>query len=506
MAVRHKIDSNSTGLAYAEETSLGVLPGTPKWIPFEPNEYDDFGGELSLVARKPISAGRQRKKGSVVDLEASGGFNQDFTLKNTPDVLQGFCFASYRTMLELDPTSVSGTAYVVADASTVPVGALFLAHGFTNEANNGLKVTTGTTGTDVQVSGLVAEASPPADARIVLVGIQYGSAALAVDASVGQFPKLTTTGDFSTLGLTPGQWVFVGGDSAATQFAQAVNNGFKRIRGIADDGSYLQFDQSLDVMVDDAGTGKTIRVWFSRFLKNEADESLIVRRSYHLERQLSKPDTTDTYNQAEYIKGAVPSEMTLNVESADKMTIDLSFMAIDFLTRSSDVGPLSGTRATIDEADAFNTSSDIKHMRLAVQSTTEAPGALFGYVTDMTISINNNVSANKAVGVLGAFDVTVGSFDVKSEVTAYFTDVAAIETIRANADLGLFVVAVKENAGVVFDVPLLAAGSGQLEIEADEPVMLPLEMDAGTAAKLNKNLDYTLGLSFFDYLPNLADD
>jgi len=504
MALRNKIDSNSTGLAYAEESALGVL-SSPRWVPLEPNEYDEFGGELSLVARNPINSGRQRKKGAITDLEAAGGFNQDFTLENTPDLLQGFVFASYRRKLELPVTEVLVTGYEVADASAVLSGALFMASGFGTAANNGFKLATGTGATEVQVSGLVAEATPPDTAKIVLVGREHSAGVLSVDATPGQLPRLNTSGDWSVLGLTPGEWIFIGGDDADERFDTAANNGFKRIREVTED--YLILDQSLEAMADDTGTGKTIRVFFARFLKNEADDSLIVRRSYHLERQLSKPDTTDAYNQAEYIKGAVPSEMTINIESADKMTIDLSFMATDFFTTASDVGPLAGTRVTIDEADAFNTSSDIKHIRLAVQdANSESPTPLFGYVTDLTVSINNNVSANKAVGVLGAFDVTVGSFEVGAEVTAYFTDVAAVETIRSNADVGLFVCTVKENAGFVLDVPLVAVGSGRLEIETDEAIMLPLEMNAGTAAKIDRLLDHTLSFSFFDYLPDLADD
>lgn len=503
MVARNKIDSNSTGLAIAEEEELGVLPALPVWFPQEPNEYDSFGGELTLLARKPISQGRQRKKGSITDLEAAGGYTQDFTLFNTPDVLQGFTFSDYRRVYEDAPDAVSATAYEVADTTAIPAGALLMASGFTNDANNGLKVVTGTTATDISVSGLVAEASPPATAKVVLVGVEYSAAAIAVDATPNLLPKLTTTGNWTALGLTPGQWIFIGGDDVSDRFANAANNGFKRIRAIQ--AGFLTLDQSIDPMVDDAGTGKTVRIYFSRFLKNESDDDLIKRRSYHLERQLSRPNSTDLYNQAEYLSGAIPSEMTLNVESADKMTIDLSYMATEFFTRSSSVGPISGTRLSIPEADAYNTSSDIKHIRLAVQDRNEeAPSGLFGYVTDLSISINNNLSGNKAVGVLGSFDVTAGSFDVSAEVTAYFTDVAAIETIRANADVGLFLIAVKENSGMVFDVPLVGVGSGQLEIEVDEPVMLPLEMEAGTAAKIDRALDFTIGFSIFDALPNLA--
>lgn len=633
MAQVNKIDSNQTELRYAEETTVGVLPGTPTWVQLDPNEYDDFGGEIVTVARNPINSGRQRKKGVVVDLNADGGFTIDLT-PDVQDLMQGFMFADLRRKSELSVANVDGTNndYEPASGGTgYHVGDLLFAKGFTQSANNGLKVVTSPiTSTSVPVTdtGLVAEVG--ASGIISRVGFEFASGNVVVDTT-GNYAKLTNTltaafrsltlsgvannnetvtigstvytfktaltggttpfevliganaaasvanlvaainaaagagttygtgttahpdvtaiddiGDvvtvtakvggidgndivttetmtngawggatlsggvgrsFSKLGIVPGEWVCVGDDAVGTSFATAANNGLKRVKSTtgAPTSSELLIDKSSLAMVNDTGTGKTIRLVFGRVLKNETG-TLVKRRSYQLERSLGAPDDAlPTQVQSEYLTGSIANEFKLNVEQADKVTAELSFMSRDHETRTGAQGLKSGNRPTPTDSDAFNATSHVRRLRLAlIDAASEAPTDLFAFVMDLSISINNNVSANKAVKFLGAFDNTAGTFEVDAEMQAYFANVSAVQAVRNNSDATLDLTFGQDKKGITVDMPLVSIGNARANVEQDEPIMLPIENAAATAAKYDPNMNHTLLLVFWDYLPDLA--
>ena len=512
MAELLKIDSNITGLRLAEEASLGVLPGSPVWVPYEPNSYSDFGGNPTTTPRNPINAGRQRKKGPVTDLEATGGWENDLTQTNLQSLLQAVFFADMRRKSEFGDGSGVITAVAAADDSfagtsintNYAAGDLLFASGFTNAANNGLKTVASVSAGKVLVSeALTEEASPPAAAKITTVGFQGAVGDIDVAAS-GAYPTLTsTTLDFTTLGLIPGEWIYVGGDAAGTKFTTAANNGFARVRAVA--ANVLTLDKTQLTMVTEANTTATIQLFFGRVLKNEVG-SLIKRRSYHAERTLGAPDdSAPTDIQAEYVKGWIPGEFTLKIPSAGKVMCDISGMGTDVEHVDAATGVKAGTRPALVEADAFNTSSDFSRIKMAIHSTTSSvPTALFAFVEELNLTINNNLSGNKAVGVLGNFEVTAGTFEISGDVTAYFANVAALAAVRANSDVTLDVHMVRDNAGISLDMPLFTLGNGRPDVVQDQAIKLPLNMDAATAALIDPNLDYTLLMMFWDYLPSAA--
>lgn len=501
-----KQDSNATACYIAEEASPKVLPGSPVWYEQEPNQYNDFGGEYKSVARDPINASRQRKRGTTTDLDAAGGYNSDVTQNNLTRLLQGFMFADAHEAPDTAPlngsaitiTAVDGTNDQYEAASGLDVfldGQIVLASGFGIPANNGLKVLDNVaSGAIDTVEDLTAEASPPAAARVEAVGFQFTSGDATMTVSSGVATLGATTQDLTDLGLQVGQWIFVGGDSSGLKFATCPS-GYARIASIS--ATAIVFDKVTAAFVTDAGTGKTVQIFFGKFIRNEKDPSLIVTRTYQVERQLGNDGVGI---QAEYIEGAVANELKLNVPSADKMNADLSFVAMSASYKTGTEGIKSGTRVAALGEDPFNTSKNIYRIRMnIIDPATLQPTALFAYVNEANISINNNASLAKAVSVLGAFDITVGTFEVGGEVNVYFADVTALNAIKNNSDVTMDIIAAKDNAGMVFDMPMFGLGKGKLNIEKDKAITVPLETLAAEGEK-----GYTLGITVFPYLPTAA--
>lgn len=499
--MQDKQDANLVGFYKRREAQFGVTPATGEWQTREPNSFDDFGGDYTMVARRPFSPSRQRKKGTTVDLDASGGYSEDLTQNNMQRELEEFFFAAMRSTPTATPTAVTSTGYSVAGAASAGFKAdlLILATGFAIAGNNGLKLVSAADADSVDVTGLTAEASPPAGARIKVVGIQFDAGDLDMTAAVGNSFLLTTTATpLDELGLIPGQWVFIGGDATVTRFDVS---GFARIglNGISENA--VAFDKSTFTPATLDGAGKTIRMFYGDVLKNEEDPDLIQRFSSTFERTLGRDDDGV---QSENITGMVANELTWNSPLANNVTVDLAYIGQRHNTRTGAEGPLSArvdnTRARALGEEAFNTSSNIYRLRLApIDPATLNPLPLFARVTEWSLTINNNVTSAKAQGVLGGFDVTVGNFDLDGEFTAYFSTVEAIHAVKCNRDMTFDAIYARDNGGIFLDIPLISLGGGRLEIEQDAAIMLPLEAMAAESP-----FGHTAMVGWFSYLPNLA--
>lgn len=509
----NSIDSNTTGLAIAEEVCPGILPGeqgftgTPVWIAQEPNSYSDFGGGVTLTARNPINPSRQNQKGVVTDLDASGGFNQDVTLANTVRRLQDFFYANIRQKPTTAPMNgtltpvtavATDTGYAIDKATTLgfKAGHIVNVGGFSWAGNNGRKLLTGATATGVQADGLAAEASPPANANLSVVGFRFAAGEASIVAPVGDLPRLVvTTADFTALGLIAGEWIFIGGDVATTRFNNNV--GFARIKSVSAKTLILDKTDFASTAVAEAGGTKTVEIYFGDIIKNEKDPALIVHRSVQLRRTLGK-DAVGI--QSEYLVGAFANQFTLTVPSAGKLTSDLTYVAQTNELRPGSVGVKPGLEVQVAAQGAFNSADNLARIKLAkVDPTTGNPIPLVAFMSDLSLTINNNVSMSKALGKLGSFSQRAGNFVVGGSVNGYFADLQAVQAVRDNATVTLDVIAYKENRGMVWDIPALSLGGGRVNVEQDQSIMLPLENNA-----YESEFGHTLQFQSFAYLPTVA--
>jgi hypothetical protein len=499
-----KQDSNKVGLYLAREVD-GALPENPVFITREPNSFDSFGGTYAKVRRNPFNTSRQNKKGTTSDLDVAGGWNEDVTQNNLFDFAEGFFFAALRRKALQAVTAIDGETktFTVGSAAGFTVGSMVALSGMASKINNGMKHITGIAGNVVTVAEeLVDEAIAVGAAKMATnVGRRFAAGDCAL-SKVDNMVLLTfTAADPATFGLIPGEWTFIGGDLAVTQFAD-VKPGYGRLNRI--EGKTMFFDKFTSVVADDAddeGVGKTIELFFGFLVKNEDDEDLIVEHSFVAERPLGKDDDG---TQSDNMENMVFNQLTWNSPLANKPTVGITGIGLNYDTRTG----AEGLRAREEGAvvvkalgeEAFNTSTNVYRIRLSmIDPVTGVPSPLFARCTEWSIVINNNVSAAKAQGELGGFATTVGQFDVSLTVTAYFNTVAAITSIKNNDDCTFDAIYAKKNAGIIWDLPLISTGGGALTIAQNQPIMLPLTNEAAESP-----FGHTALLNFMPYLPSVA--
>lgn len=503
--VAEKQDANLVGFYKKREDVYGVIPAIGAWETREPNSFDDLGADYTKTPRRPFSPSRQRKKGSTTDLDADGGYNEDLTQNNMQTELEEFFFAEMREQTYTgNIAAVAATGdFTVAASAGFMAGHIVLTKGFQNTANNGIHVLDAITDA-THVSTIDPLVDEPAELTqtMEVVGFQFVAGNVGLSVIGGRAVLTSATIDMNDFGIIPGQWVFIGGNVIDdTNSFNGVDPFYARVNEISDNGLQMFFDKTTQPVIVDAGAGKLVRMFFGPVIKNEEDPDLIKRFSSVMERTLGRDDIGV---QSEYLTGVVANELTWNSPQAGLVNLDLAYIAQRAGTRTGTDGPLSAraanTRLPARGEDAFNTSSNVYRLRMAViDPAVLNPNALFARVTEWTGTFNNNVSSAKAQGVLGGFDTVTGNFDVDIEVTAYFTTVEAIHAVKCNYDVSFDAIYAKQNAGVYIDIPLLSLGGGRIEIEQDAAIMLPLENAAAES-----EFGHTALVGWFSYLPDTA--
>jgi hypothetical protein len=223
---------------------------------------------------------------------------------------------------------------------------------------------------------------------------------------------------------------------------------------------------------DNTGDGDC-DILFGRFLRNvavdaDADDTRYLERSYQFE--ASYPDGesagVDTY---EYAIGNFASALTMNIGLAAKADASWSMIG----TNSDDVTTSRKTAAStaVDplRTVALNTSSDMA--ALTTDLVSSVSDVCF---KSITLTIGNNVTPEKCIGILGAQFVNTGLFEVNFEGQMLFTKKEMTNAIKNNTTSTFQSIFRNEDGAISIDIPALTFGGGQREYPVDASVIINL--------------------------------
>lgn len=510
-----RVLTNNISLSYTIETSLGVA-GTV-WFLTEPNAINTFGATITTVARDPISKNRQRRKGTVTDLDSAVEVDVDLTLSAFRDFIEGFVFATginsdvtqlTATAAETTGDSYTGlTALTAAQADKFEIDTLIWVTGGTNALNQGLKsvdADIATSATAITVAENLADET--AAFRISLAGYRISAASTPTwdwDAPVAGQATLAETGitaALQALGVIAGMTIHIGSILALgdTTIINAFENssandmfGYARVVSFPDADSVVFDKVDAALQFDDAVAPVTaVDLLFGEFIRNvTVDDAEFLERSFQFEAEFPNlgPAGVDEF---QYAIGNFCDTVSFNLPLTDKATISFGFIGTDTENPVLVAGRKTGASAATDptQTAAMNTSSDIARLRITDVDET-------GLTTDfksITLTLGNEVSPEKVLGQLGAKFINTGNFIVDLEAQLLFTNADVIDRIRDNTTVTMDFIVKNDDGVISIDLPSLTLGGGDREFPINESVLINTTAQTFGDPTLNTSIGITI--------------
>lgn len=389
-------------------------------------------------------------------------------------------------------TSAGGFKPTEEMAGAIIPNTLIYVRGFVNEANNGLKVVSAESSKElitVSDMGMVAEPGND-DTSLFVCGYQGEEGDIKLNAA----GNLTSTNlDFTTLGLEPGSGIFIGGLGEENRF-DGQNYGLCRIRNV--EPHLLTLDKRPNAFTADTGAEKKIHLYFGWLIHDVAvDDENFKQHSFTFE--VSYPELMENGKEGfEYAVGQVVNTMEISLPLSDKSTTTIA-------TIGKDVLPTTGerTESEIDRPlfqEAFSTPNDFIRLRL---EKVDGYG-LSTLFKECTLTLNNNAGGENVLAHLGPMFTNYGNFDVTMSFQCIFTSPEVTKMIRNNCTVTMDWCLVNNDGAFYFDIPSMTLGGGGKNFTTNEKV----KIDLTSSAFGDPEPGYTVGITFFPYLPNPKAD
>lgn len=486
--------TNRTKLSKTRESTFGVTPTNPVFKTIRQTS-SALNANPKTVITNEVRADRQVTDLLLVGQDAGGDVGGELAFAVSDDdieeALQGTWSSNPSITVVTSDTEISDvtttTITVAAGGAAFVAGMLTLTAGFTTAGNNKLERVNSSTATTIvyPAATFTAEgAAIPVGASVRQVGFQGAGGDIAAVTSGGN--GLTSVAlDFTTLGISVGEWLKVGdGDNAGCSFSgTTADNGFCRVSAVA--AHKISFDEVPTGWTADAGASKTISVFSGDFLTNAS-----TKRSNTIERQYLDHSPVDY----EYFLG-----MTLNTLAVDAKPQAIATYTKNYIGKSASITSTRASGATDVAAPTYgvlNTSTNVGRIGFN-GSTVAGPNFVLG----ASFNINNNIRAQNAIGSIGAVGTGNGEFTVTGKLQTYFGDATVYNQILNNTQVSFDMRMGRSDGNretILFDFPAIKLSSGAPSVSGKNQ---DVTIDAGFTAYMHATLLYTVSASRFWYLP-----
>ncbi len=482
--------ANRLQVSFVRETTPGVTPTTPRMrkvrltgegIVYTPTFLDSDEIRDDRMKYDPIKV--MQAANGPINFEWS--FPQDLSWLS--EVMRSTMLNSWVNTPQFDNDgtadsvitdagTVAQTYAVVSGGASVVAGHLVRATGFTNSANNQIFRAVSSSATTIvgAALGLVAEAAPPATARLKVVGFQGASGDItALADGLG-----STALDYTTLGLAVGQWIKVGGTLDSSQFAFLVTAGtlaraaaWARVTAIA--AAKLTLDNLPTGWTTDVGTGKTIKVWFGDEIKNGITQSPMTIEKGFL------GQTTPTY-----IAGLGMHANTFNIEAASgdkiKGSVDFTGMGGTIGTVPLDASPDAATTNPVMAGNANVGRLGVNGLQLGSPN----------WAKSFTLQIANNQRTLDAVDSTSPVGVNEGENATTGRLSQYFGSAAEVQAFFDGTPRAINSRFAKNGQATIWQVPRATyRGDGNPKVSGkNTDVMVDLDYEASIDTTTNAHV------------------
>ena len=328
------------------------------------------------------------------------------------------------------------------------------------------------TGTNIIIAGgLTAETFTAADnVTVEVCGYRF----ISGDLQIVSGNLVTATKDLTTLGLASGQTCWLGGTTSGTSFATAADRGPFRI-ALAPAANLITTDKRYGSWTDDAGTGKTVDLYFGRQVRVvPLTHTDYLERFYQLETTYSRLGAADATAYG-YMKGNAVAQATFGFPVKDFASLSIDFTGTDETVPSTSRATNAGSPVREVKTAAVSTVTDVYRGRIQKVGTDGVVGAgLTGYISGLNLSVNNNVGPNPAHGVLGSFETSFGMIAIEAKVNAYFTEIDVPSHARSNLPVTADWWFRNNDGAACFDIPYAEFGVEGVNFPLNETIKVDL--------------------------------